>query len=371
MTPDRYLRHARVEGFRQDALRAMRIAVVGAGAVGNEVVKNLVLLGVGHIDLCDFDRVEIHNLTRSIFLRESDVGASKAAAVAARAREVDPNVCIAALEGDAWRTLSLQKVARYAAVIGCVDNIEARMRLSQLCLLAGTDWINCGIDARFAAVESFPFSAAGLTACYECHLPVSAYQRVAERYSCGWLRRALHAEQTVPTTAITASIAGAAAAQAALRIGADAAIGARRMLFDTRSGASTVTILERHAGCAGCGDYSRRPRRVPAGRNWHTTVREQCPEAAALHLSDPLIFDYECRACGARDDDAYVGRRAADFDDRIMRCGRCGVLAVQIDIRAEATIDELARRFPTMLPIKFALAQRPGEWVCFDVEDVQ
>ena len=35
-----------------------RVIVVGAGAVGNEVIKNLALLGVGHIHIVDMDRIE-------------------------------------------------------------------------------------------------------------------------------------------------------------------------------------------------------------------------------------------------------------------------------------------------------------------------
>ncbi|MGB7989115.1 MAG: ThiF family adenylyltransferase, partial [Candidatus Methylophosphatis roskildensis] len=67
--PDRYSRHRAIAGFSQERLLAMRVAVFGAGAIGNEVVKNFCLLGIGSIDLYDFDTVELHNLTRSILLR--------------------------------------------------------------------------------------------------------------------------------------------------------------------------------------------------------------------------------------------------------------------------------------------------------------
>ena len=89
MHSDRYRRHEQIDWFSQQAVSATRVAVVGAGAIGNEVVKNLVLLGVGGIDLYDFDTVEAHNLTRSVFLRESDIGTGKATAVVQRAAAVD------------------------------------------------------------------------------------------------------------------------------------------------------------------------------------------------------------------------------------------------------------------------------------------
>jgi molybdopterin/thiamine biosynthesis adenylyltransferase len=369
MSRDRYLRQQGVEGLARERLAGLRVTLVGAGAVGNEVLKNLVLMGVGAVDVHDFDRVEIHNLTRSIFLREDDIGRGKAAAVVERAVEVDASVRLRAIEGDAWRTLRLAELATRDVVICAVDNLEARMRLSQLCLLAGVDLVNVGIDSRHASVDVFPFASATDTACFECHLPESAYRRVAERYSCGWLRRALLVEQTVATTAITASAAGALAVQAALRIGEGPRGEARRVLLDTRSGASTLATLERNPDCAGCAPLQPRPRRIAAGSDWRAAVPAGVD---ALQLAEALIFDYACAACGttaARE--RHRGRPAAEFDDRIMRCASCGELGVRVDLRAEAGVDELVALYGRQRPpVKFLLA-RPGEpdAVLIDLEE--
>jgi len=367
----RYLRQQGVEGLHDDRLQALHVSVIGAGAVGNEVVKNLVLMGVGAVDVHDFDRVEIHNLTRSVFLRESDVGASKAAALVSRAAEVDPDVRLRAIEGDLWRTLTLGELARRSVVICAVDNLEARMRLSQLCLLAGVDLVNAGIDSRHASVELFRFAAPEPCACFECHLPLSAYSKVAERYSCGWLRRAMWAEDKVATTAITASVAGALAVQAALGVGGASAV-SRRILFDTRTGASTVATLAPNPDCPACAPLWPRPRRVGAGSDWSQALAAHAGDATAVLLSDPLIFEYTCVACGTTAHaPLYVGHRADEFDDTITRCEGCGELAVRVDIRAEAAVDELRARFGGVpLPVKFLLAQtgEPGA-VCLDLED--
>ena len=56
--------------FKKERVRDARVLVVGAGALGNEVVKDLTLFGVGHIFVVDFDRIEISNLTRSVLFRE-------------------------------------------------------------------------------------------------------------------------------------------------------------------------------------------------------------------------------------------------------------------------------------------------------------
>ena len=374
---DRYLRHAQIDWFDQDRVRAARIAVVGAGAVGNEVVKNLMLLGVGAIDVFDFDKVEEHNLTRSVFLRESDVGTGKATAVVRRASDVDPNVRLRAIEGDFWDTLSVWRLAGYDCAVGAVDNFEARVRLNQMCLLAGTSFVNAGIDSRHAAVESFPFGDGWGGACYECHLPESAYARMAERYSCGGLRRRASASRQVPTTAITASVAGAFAASTALRLGVEQPDGprSRRVLVDTIAGTSTGAELERNALCPACAGMTESPSVVRTRNRWSLAPEMQgaAPEAftQVLRLSDALLTGYECAACGTLPEAArFVDRRAADFDDSIAVCPRCASPAVRVEIRQRFTLGELVERFGSRpVPVKFALADLGGRTVCFDFEE--
>ena len=57
--------------FKLDRLKQANVMVVGCGALGNEVLKNLVLFGVGHLVIVDFDIVESTNLTRSVLFRRS------------------------------------------------------------------------------------------------------------------------------------------------------------------------------------------------------------------------------------------------------------------------------------------------------------
>ena len=52
--------------------------MVGAGALGNEVMKNLALVGVGTTYLIDLDVVEPSNLSRSVLFRAEDAGKPKA-----------------------------------------------------------------------------------------------------------------------------------------------------------------------------------------------------------------------------------------------------------------------------------------------------
>jgi tRNA A37 threonylcarbamoyladenosine dehydratase len=59
-------RQGRIAWWNQDVIRGAHIAVMGAGALGNEVIKNLALQGVGRISIFDFDQVEESNLSRTL-----------------------------------------------------------------------------------------------------------------------------------------------------------------------------------------------------------------------------------------------------------------------------------------------------------------
>ena len=103
---DRYTR-LRQLGWDMELLRTASVLVVGAGALGNEVLKNLALLGVGRILVVDMDRIEDTNLARSALFRPGDVGRLKAEVAAERVRDLNPDVAIMACTGTVQEAIGL------------------------------------------------------------------------------------------------------------------------------------------------------------------------------------------------------------------------------------------------------------------------
>src|SRR5690242_21868092 len=88
---DRFSRFRLIGWWDQEKLRSARVLVIGAGALGNEILKNLALLGFANIVVVDLDSIEASNLSRSILYRATDVGKRKADAAADAVRNIYPD----------------------------------------------------------------------------------------------------------------------------------------------------------------------------------------------------------------------------------------------------------------------------------------
>jgi len=274
---DKFARISVIDGYDREFLSNLNILVVGAGAIGNEVIKNLVLFGIGDLTIIDFDTIEIHNLTRSIFFRESDVGSSKAETVAARAAEVSKETRVKSIHGDVWKSITLSELRTFDAIVCAVDNFEARIKINTLAQLSGSLLLNAGIDHRFVSVEIFPNRSNEDCPCYECSIPASVYEKISARYSCGWIKRIYQKQQTIPTTSITASAVGSIAVsqlfdylRSKRNVENEPPLDAMRILYDTRGMTISKTRLKRKENCPSPAHREKRVKVIKGDRNFHT-----------------------------------------------------------------------------------------------------
>jgi ubiquitin-like 1-activating enzyme E1 B len=61
-----------------DKVDQARILMVGAGGIGCELLKNLVLTGFGEIHIVDLDTIDLSNLNRQFLFRHEHIKKSKA-----------------------------------------------------------------------------------------------------------------------------------------------------------------------------------------------------------------------------------------------------------------------------------------------------
>jgi len=60
-----------ISWWDREKVQNAKVMVIGAGALGNEVIKNLSLMGIGNLFIVDFDKIEAANLSRSVLFRET------------------------------------------------------------------------------------------------------------------------------------------------------------------------------------------------------------------------------------------------------------------------------------------------------------
>lgn len=213
-TDDRYHRQNLIEWWDQKVVRDARVVVVGAGALGNEILKLLALIGVGRVVVFDMDRIEKSNLSRCVLFRESDEGATKVEVAAKRMMEMNPDVRVQPHADNILVTTGLGVFAWADVVIGGVDNREARVFINAACARVGRTWVDGAIEGLSGVVRVFNSSKG---ACYECTMNKTDHKLLSERRSCALVARQVVAQGHVPTSAVAASIIGAMQVQEAIK----------------------------------------------------------------------------------------------------------------------------------------------------------
>lgn len=307
---DRYSRLRLIRWWDQDRLRAANVLVAGAGAIGNEVLKNLALLGLGKITIVDFDTIEDSNLTRSVLFREADRGQSKALVAARAMRDINPDIHVQAIHGNVLTDVGLGLFHDADLVIGCLDNREARLWVNRACWKTNTPWIDGGIEEINGVVKVFiPPDGP----CYECGMTENDYRLINLRYSCPQLRREELTAGKVPTTPTSASVIGGLQVQEALKLLHNLPVDAgHALVWNGLANNFYKTAYQRREDCLShetyptpiefplsarestAHDLFTAARRTPIGR---ASEAEHDLPPLTLHLDRDLVLSFDC-SCG-------------------------------------------------------------------------
>ncbi len=343
---ERYARQEMIPGWNPQVVHSAKVMVAGAGTTGNELVKNLALVGIGKIVIVDTDVVEEVNLSRSVLFRKHDIGQPKAGVLAQRATEINPDVEAAGLSADIIHDLGSREYAAFDCVFAAVDNNEARLWLNRYCWVNGTPLINTGIGGMVGNVfVAMPPQGP----CVECGWPQREYQELAERHSCS-KEGLVFEEPKIPMVITTAAVVAGIAVQECLCLLHGEHLGAHN---------GTGRVLQYLGGVGGF-------------VTWRVPRREDCPGhlplpgemAGEVGLDQPLgevkaavsrstgqptvevwhdkaiVYSVRCNRCGwaERGQPCLLGR----FQRRL--CPRCGALSVVSDERSEELRGELTLR---------------------------
>mmetsp|Transcript_31100 Transcript_31100/g.78556 ORF Transcript_31100/g.78556 Transcript_31100/m.78556 type:complete len:631 (+) Transcript_31100:110-2002(+) len=138
----------------QEKIRAAKVLVVGAGGIGCELLKTLVLSGFRNLKVIDLDTIDTSNLNRQFLFRKKHVGQSKAAVATAAVRAFCPEADIQPFCGNVKDPeFNLEFFSQFDVVLNGLDNLEARRHVNRLCLAAEKPLVESGTAGYLGQVS--------------------------------------------------------------------------------------------------------------------------------------------------------------------------------------------------------------------------
>ena len=247
---ERYARHLvlrEIGGPGQQALKAARVLVVGAGGLGAPAALYLAAAGVGALGLVDPDTVALSNLQRQVLYGTGDVGRAKVEAAAQRLGALNPHVAVEPHPVRLDETNAAAIVCGYDLVLDGTDSFETRFAVNAACYAEGKALVSGAIGRWTGQLAVFE---AGLTRgrplgdrrpCYRCL--VSEAPPDAE---------------TCAAVGVMGALAGVIGSMMALEAikriaGAGETLSGRLLIYDALSAEVRTVSLGPDPGCTVCG----------------------------------------------------------------------------------------------------------------------
>jgi molybdopterin/thiamine biosynthesis adenylyltransferase/DNA-binding transcriptional regulator YhcF (GntR family) len=314
-----------ISWWEQEKVHAAKIMIVGAGALGNEVLKNLALMGVGNLFVLDFDVIEAANLSRSVLFRSEDNGQKKAEVAARRTKELNPDVNVQYFHGDVNTDLGLGVFRRMDVVIGCLDNREARLSVNRFCYWLNKPWVDGAIQELFGLERVF---VPGDGACFECTLTEQARREMSLRYSCPLLARQNILLGKVPTTPTISAIIGGIQSQDALKLLHSMPVEAGKVFhFNGLTNEARITAYVEREDCESHWVYGEITE-LEDNRAADTTLgrmleiaRADLGKDAVLELDQEIVLSLQCHACQTVSEVLKPVSRVSLEEGRCPACG--------------------------------------------------
>lgn len=244
---ERYARHLvlkEIGGPGQQALRAAKIAVIGAGGLGGPAGLYLAAAGIGQITLIDDDIIELSNLQRQVQFTTNDIGRSKAEIMAQRLTALNPDSKASAVTERLSIENAQSLLAGHDIVVDGVDSFETRFAINEACLALGQPLVSGALGRFNGQVSVFAQQASKAvppnTPCYRCLVT----EIPPEAETCA----------AVGVIGALAGIIGSAMAAEVIKLvtGAGEPLIGRLWLYDGLRAQSRTIVLPRDPKCPAC-----------------------------------------------------------------------------------------------------------------------
>lgn len=127
------LREIGVKG--QKRIKAAKVVVIGAGALGSAVIQNLAVAGVGTIKIVDPNDVTLESLQNQVLHTLRDVNRPRVASAKDKIKSFNRNIVVDAVKEEVTAENIQSLIEGYDIVVDCSDNYKSRYLVSDACAL--------------------------------------------------------------------------------------------------------------------------------------------------------------------------------------------------------------------------------------------
>lgn len=361
---DRFSRLRLIPWWDQAKIAGCKLLVVGAGALGNEILKNAALLGFRNVVVVDMDRIEVSNLSRTILYRERDIGEFKAVVAAAAYHALTPDARVQPLVTNVVHGCGLGLFEWSDVILGGLDNREARLWINRSAWKMNRPWIDGAIEGINGVVRAF---LPGEPPCYECTLGEVDWALLQKRMSCNLLVHEATVEGKIPTTpTISSIIAGIQVQEAVKMIHGLPTLAGKGYIFEGMNHSSYLVDYTENADCM---SHYVVPKLVHLKeRSRELTLQELRKRAQSdlesmdvvIELSRDVIQKFVCPACSGEEEKfAPVG--SIPFSEAA--CRKDGQLRTVVALHSYTGEEEFGNRRLSELgvPLFDVFTARSGE----------
>ena len=162
-----------IEEEGQLILLKSKVLIIGAGGLGNPTAIFCAAAGIGHIDICDDDNIELSNLNRQIAFSTNNIGLSKSIELKDHCLNLNPNLKINSI---VKRFNNKFHIENYDIILDCSDNIETKYTANLLAHNENKTLISASATQFEGQLAVFKRGKINNLPCYECIFPKDHHQ---------------------------------------------------------------------------------------------------------------------------------------------------------------------------------------------------
>lgn len=241
----------------QKKLINSKVTLLGCGGLGSHILLELAALGIGKVDIVDFDCIELSNLNRQILYRERDIGKSKVLTAKFNIKEFNSKIQINAISKKINSAEDIINIINGSDLVICVADKPRNFIIDWLntaCTNKKIPFINGGLDIKRCVFYSVIPGKSGCVSCWR-HTLLSSNPIASEIIS---IDKDLDKNFATPAPALVPLVAIAAGAMTAEAVRILTSIQPPAMSnqlkeynFDTGD-ITTIEKWEKIANCESC-----------------------------------------------------------------------------------------------------------------------